>query len=206
MCEQYTSHLGGEHLAAEEAGRHGRIDWVRVEKGHLFLHGCLDTDLILDVLLRSVLDADKAQTQRNLLIHDHAPGVSASVHDIDLGDHTDGPDALGVNIARHAKTFLRGHISVGWHDTKNDRSRVTHISFGHLASNLLDVLRLAWDWHKSDTWQIDESQVGASVRVDVQDDGVVDDVRGRAAHFICEADNRVSHLLEVGELLASELL
>lgn len=44
------------------------------------------------------------------------------------------------------------------------------------------------------------------MRVDVQDDGVVYDVSVRATDLVSEVNDCVSHLLEVGELLASQLL
>ena len=78
--------------------------------------------LILNILLRSILDADEAQTELNLLVHNHALGVRSSVHNVDLRDDTDGPDALGINSAGHSETLLRGHIRIGCDNAENDRS------------------------------------------------------------------------------------
>lgn len=206
VSEQDTSHLSGEHFAPKVTRRHSRIDWVGVEKCHLFFHGRFDGDLILNILLSSILDTHKAQTQLNLLVHDHALGVRASVHDVDLGDDANGSDTLGINPARHPETLLRGHISVGSDDAKNDGSGVANISFSHAASNLLNVFWLAWDRHESDSWQVNQSEVWACVGVHVQHDRVVYNVGIGTADFVSETDDRVSHLLEVGELLASELL
>ena len=95
---------------------------MRVEKCHFFLHGSFDRYLILNVLLRSILDADKAQAKLNLLVHDHTLGIRSSVHDVDLCDDADGPDTLGVNSAGHSETFLYGHIRISCYDAENDRS------------------------------------------------------------------------------------
>jgi len=125
-----------------------------IEETHLFLHGLLDGNASLDVLLGSIFDTDETKTKLDFLIHDHALGVCASVHDINLGDDTDSSNTLRINSTSHSKTFLGGHISVSSDYTENDSSAVTHISLSHASSDLLDVLRLTLNGHESDTWQI----------------------------------------------------
>ena len=95
---------------------------MRVEETHFFLHRSLDRDLILDVLLCSVLDSDKAETKLDLLVHNHTLGIGSSVHDVNLGDDTDRSDTLGIDSASHTETFLCGHIGVGGANAKNDCS------------------------------------------------------------------------------------
>ena len=206
MSEEYTGQLRGENLAAKVTWRHGRVNWVRVEELHLLLHRCFDRDLVLDVLLGSVLDSNETQTELDLLVHDHTLGVGSSVHDVNLSDHTDRSDTLGVNSARHTKTFLSSHISVGSHDGKHDSSRVLHVPLGHRPRDLLDVRWLTFNGDQRDAWQIDQCQVWAGMRVDIEYDRVINDVRGCAANFISQLDNLVLHLLEIGEALALELL
>ena len=179
---------------------------MRVEELHLLFHRRSDRDLILDVLLGSILDSNETQTELDLLVHDHSLGVGSSVHNVNFGDHTDCSDTLGVNSTRHTKTFLSSHISVGSHDGKHDSSRVLHVPLGHGPRDLLDILGLAFDRDQSDAWQIDKCQVWAGMRVDVEYDRVINDVRGCAANLISQGDNLVLHLLEIGEALALELL
>ena len=83
------------------------------EECHFFLHGGLDGNLVLDVLLRAILDANEAETQLNLLVHDRTLGIGTAVHDVDLGDDTDSTDTFGVNVSRHAETLLHSHICIG---------------------------------------------------------------------------------------------
>ena len=71
---------------------------------------------------------------------------------------------------------------------------------------MLNVLRLAWDWNQSDTWQIDQGQIWASVRVYVEHNWVINDVGVCACYFVGQLNDSVSDLLEVGELLAFQLL
>ena len=122
MSEQDASHFCGEHLTSKIARWHSRIDRMGIEKGHFLCHGLLDRDLILNVLLCSVLDAYKTQTKLNLLVHNHAFGVSSSVHNVDFCDHTHGPDALWIDPAGHSKALLRGHIGIGCDDAENNCS------------------------------------------------------------------------------------
>ena len=147
-----------------------------VEESHFLLHGSLDRDLSLDVFLGSVLDTDVTKTKGDLLVHDGSLGVSSLIHNIDLGDDTDGSNTLRVNSACHSQTFLSSHISVGGNDTKNNCSRVANISLGHTTSDLLDVLGLSCDRNESDTWQIDQGEIRASVGVHVQHDGVIHNI------------------------------
>ena len=55
--------------------------------------------------------------------------------------------------------------------------------------------------HSSDTWQIDHSEIGASVREDVKDNRLVDNVLLLATDLICQKVNGLFDLLEVGEFL-----
>lgn len=179
---------------------------MRGEKGHFLLHGGLDGYLILDVLLGSVLNSDETETELNLLVHDRALSVCASVHDVNLGDDTDGPDTLGVDPASHSQTLLRRHISVSGNDTKNDGARIGHISLSHLASDLLNVFWLSCNWDQRDTWEIDKGQIWASVRVHVEHDRVVNDVGVGATDLVGERNDGVSDFLKVCEFLSFHLL
>ena len=172
---------------------------MRIEEAHFLLHSRLHGNLIHDVLLGSVLDADESETKLDFLVHDHAFSVGTTVHDINFGDHTHSSDALGVDAASHSKTLLGSHISVSSHYAQNDGSGVTHVAFSHATSDLLDVFRLACDGDKGDTWQIDKGQVGTSVRVHIEHDGVIHDVGLRSADLVGQFDDGVSDLLEVGE-------
>ena len=44
------------------------------------------------------------------------------------------------------------------------------------------------------------------MRVDVEDNRVINDVSLRARDFVCEGDDRVANLLEIGEFLSLDLL
>jgi hypothetical protein len=117
VSEQNPCQLRGKHFTAEEARRHCRVNRVRREESHFLLHCSLDGDLSLNVLLRSVFDTHESEAQLDFLIHDHALSVCAPIHDINLRDHTNGPNSLGVDSAGHTETFLGGHICISGNDT-----------------------------------------------------------------------------------------
>ena len=75
------------------------------EEGSLLCDGLLDRNLIDDIFLGTILDTHESETELNFLIHDHFLGVGTSVHNIDLGDDTDGTDTLGVEVTRHLQTI-----------------------------------------------------------------------------------------------------
>jgi hypothetical protein len=77
---------------------------------------------------------------------------------------------------------------------------------GHGLCDLLDVLGLASNSDSSDTWQIDEGEIGAGVGEYIQNDGDINDALVAAAHFVCQEVDLVSHLREIGKLLPWDLL
>ena len=76
-------------------------------------NGNLDRNCLLNVFLRTIFDSDIAQSERYLLIHDAALGVSPSVHDIELCNHTDCSDTLWVDLTSHFQTLLYALILSG---------------------------------------------------------------------------------------------
>jgi len=174
---------------------------VSVEVKLFLLDGILHRDLVDDVFLGSVLDTDETESELHFLVVDHALGVGTSVHDIDLGDNTDGSDSLGVKLTGHLEAIRGGHISISRDDTKNDGSGVGDVSVGHSLGDLLDVASLVSSGDTGDTGEIDEGEVGAGVGVDLQHDGPVDDVLGATGNLVSQLDNCVAHFLKHEELL-----
>ena len=111
----------------------------------------LNWDLVNDIFLSSVFNADVAETKSYFLVHDHLFRVGTAVHNIDLCDHTDCSDTLGVEVTRHLQTIRRGHIRIRRHHTKNNCAWVRHIPMRHRSRNLLNILRLVSNRDTSDT-------------------------------------------------------
>jgi len=105
MNEKDLRQLFCQFEATESLWRHRGIDRVRCKIGLLFSESLVHGDLVDNVLLSSVFDTDVAETEFDLLIHDHFLGVSTTVHDVDLRDYTDGTDTLLIKCLSHLQTI-----------------------------------------------------------------------------------------------------
>jgi hypothetical protein len=72
----------------------------------------------------------------------------------------------------------------------------------HCTCNLFDVIWLIGNSNTSNTWQIDQSQIWASVRVNLQNNRFIDDIFVVSAKFVCEPINVVSDLWKICKLFA----
>ena len=174
---------------------------MRAEIELLFLDGLLDTNTIHDVLLRSIFDSNKTESELHILAFKHPLSISSLVHNINLSDNTNGPDTLWVELSGHLQAIRCGHICIGWQHAKNNSSMVTTVPCRHALSDFFDILILAIDGNTSDTRQVYHCQIGASVRVNVEYDGLVNDVLFLSTDLVRQKVNGVLDLLEVGELL-----
>ena len=206
VSKQYPCQLVCQYFTTKVTWWHCRVDLMLVEELLLFSLGFLDRETSHDIFLSSVFDTDKTKSELNLLVHNHAPSISSSVHDIDLGDDTNSSDSLWIKSLGHEKSLRGGHICIGWHDTQDDCSWVGHVSGCHSSGDVSDVLRLAWDWDQGDTWQIDQGQIWASVRVDIQHDWLVNDVVLISSDLISQSDDGLLNLGEISKFLSWHLL
>lgn len=203
MREEDLRQLRGQVAHAQQALGHARVHGVRAEVQLLLLDGGLHRDSVHDVLLGPVFDADEAQTQADVLALDHPLRVGTAVHDVDFGDDADGPDALGVDLSRHLQPVGGGHIGVGGEDAEDDGPGVGHIPAGHGTGDLLDVVGLVRARHgdSGDTWQVDQGEIGAGVRVHGEHDWLVNDVLTSSADLISEKIDCLFNFLKVSEFL-----
>ena len=91
--EHDLGQLRGEVTDTKQRLVHTDVSLVVCKIMTLFLVCLVDGKLIDDVLLATVLDANVAVKQRHFLVLEHVFGVGAMVHDVDLGDDTNGPRA-----------------------------------------------------------------------------------------------------------------
>ena len=147
MGEEDPSQLLGENVAPETVRGHRRVDGMRTEVHLFFGDSVFHGNLVDDVFLSSVLNTNVAEAEMHFLVHEHTLGVDSTVHDVDLGDDTDGTDTFGIELASHLKAIGGSHILVCRHHTKDNSARVLHIPAAHSFRNLLDVslLRLKCD-------------------------------------------------------------
>ena len=76
------------------------------------LNSILNSHLIKDILLGSILDANIAESEGDILSSEHPLCIGALVHDINFRQDTYGPETLGVQLAGHLQTVGCGNICV----------------------------------------------------------------------------------------------
>ena len=179
---------------------------MRAEIKLLFLDCLLDANSVNNILLRPVFDSDKAESELDILALEHAFGIRSLVHDVDLGNDANGSDALWIEFPGHLQAVGSSHVCVGRQHAKDDCPVIAAVPGCHVLGYLLDIFILAVDRNTSDTWQVHHGQVGACVRVNVQNNWFIDDVLFLPADFVCQKVYSVLYFLEVGELFIWDFL
>ena len=171
-----------------------------------FLDSLLDTNSVENVLLRPIFDSNKAESELDILALEHSFGICSLVHDVDLGDYTDGSDALWIEFPGHLQAIRSSHICIGWQHAEDDCSVVTAVPGCHVFGYFLDVFVLAVDRNTSDSWQIDHCEIWTGVRVNVEHDRFIDDVLFLTTDLVCQEVDGILDFLKVCELLIWDFL
>ena len=100
MSHQDSSNAGSEGFAAEIAGRQLGVDEVTIEIFPFSRHCLFEGHLILNVLPRSILDPNIAQTKTDLSVHDGASYIFPSVQFVDHSDNAYSSNTLRVRAPR----------------------------------------------------------------------------------------------------------
>lgn len=139
----------------------GNVPIARMAQEELALRGQGRMDVLsaLDILLGPVHHADVATAQRQQLVLENIARIRSLVHQIELGDDTDRPDALRVDLFGQLERITVGQIGVGGRDGQNQ----TRFLADELKDHALDlVLNVGWliaDRYLRQTGQIDKRQV-----------------------------------------------
>lgn len=179
---------------------------MRGKVGHLLRLCLFDRHLVNDVFLCAVLHSGVAKAKWNVLIHYHTLGVRAAIHNVYLCDDTDCADALRIELASHLETVRVSHIDICRHDGENDGARVIAIPVAHVARDSLNVLWLIVDSDTCDARKINQGQIRTCVRVDLQDERLVNDVLFCSTHLVCEADDVVTDFCHLRKFPAGKLI
>ena len=75
---------------------------------------------VVDIFLCSVDNANIAQLEVDLLVHDHFTGRGSFVHDIYLGDNSDCAFSILVPLSSQLQTVADGQVLVSRDHTEND--------------------------------------------------------------------------------------
>lgn len=87
-----------------------------LEKLCLALVGVFHIFVDIDILLRAVYYADKAELKGVDTAGEHIEGICALVHEVELREHADGPSALGVDRPGEFERFGVGEVDIGARD------------------------------------------------------------------------------------------
>lgn len=90
----------------------------------------------LDVLLRAIHCTNEAQLQGVDATRKDVQSVRAMIHKINLGEHTNGTSAQGIDMAGKFQGLGIDKVNVGGGDSQNDTVRLGDI-FGYQGSGLL---------------------------------------------------------------------
>lgn len=148
---------------------------VAQEEVALGLQRQRDVLAAFDVLLRAIDDADVAAAQRQQPILQDVAGVGALVHQVQLGDDADRPDALRIDLLGQLQRIGVGQIGVGRRHRQYQARVLANELEDHRLDLGLDVDRLVADRHLCQARQIDQRQIEHVRRVDAQIDRNVGD-------------------------------
>ena len=124
------------------------------EELHLARARLADGAALRDVLLASVDDADVAQSKRHNLAAKVRARVGTAVHDVELGDDSDGTLTVGVHHSAEGERVAVGEIAVGGRHREDEARIAFDVGEDHLANLLLDVGGLVTDGHAGDAGKI----------------------------------------------------
>lgn len=86
----------------------------------LLAAGVFHRQVQVDVLLRTVHHANEPELERVCPTRKNVEGVSASVHEVELGEHTERAKTTGVNRASQLERVRVGQVDVGWGNGEDD--------------------------------------------------------------------------------------
>jgi len=164
--EEHSGEFVDERAGADGVSGERGVDGVFGEVLGFFFEGVFDLDLLLDVELTAAFDADESEAERDLFVEQHGGGVGAFVHDVDLGDDSEGALAFGVELHGELQRLGGGHVCVAGDDCEDDGLGVFAVGGDHVLGDLLDVLRLVSVGDAGDAGQVDDGEVGAVRGVD----------------------------------------
>lgn len=179
---------------------------MRAEIQLFLLDSLLDRDTVHNVLLRPILDANESESQLHVLAFEHALGIGTLVHNVNLRDNTNRPNSLWIQLSGHLQTVGGRHIGIGWENAKNNSSWITAVPRRHSLRDFLDIRVLTVNWNSRDSRQVNHGEVWTGVRVNVENNWLVDDILFLPANFIRQKVDCLLHLLEVREFLVGHLL
>jgi len=112
LLENFSQSLG-KRSRSKEFHIHVSINIMIFEVFIFFVQGHPHFYLVVNILLRSVLDSHISELQRNFSVQYHAGSISSSVHDINFSDDTQGSGSFRIPLPSQMQPLRSTHVSVG---------------------------------------------------------------------------------------------
>lgn len=96
----------------------------------------------LDVLLRTVDDADETKFKWVYAARKNVHGIRAVIHQVQFGEDPNRPFTHGVDMAGQLERFRVDQVNVGGRNGKDDTVRLGDVFGDEVACLLLDISRL----------------------------------------------------------------
>lgn len=127
--------------------RHVSICRVELEKFSLSTKGICEGLVSLNVLLGPIDNTNESKLQRVNPSGKNLKGVGAVVHKVQLGQHTNGPLPLWVDLACKLESFRVDQVDIGRRDSEDDTVGFSNVFANEVLRLLLNIRRLVSDWH-----------------------------------------------------------
>jgi len=194
----YQVELPGEERGAAVLGLRG-VGGVVLEELALIIQGLLDALGGVDVLLATVDDGDVAEAEGDDTAGKNVQDVGALVHNVNLGEDSDGPDTLRVDLPGEVEAVRVGKIGVGGRHSQNNRVLLGDELDAHVPDLLLNVLGLALDGDLGHARKIDQGEVKHAGRVNLEIDRDGGHALVAIGDLVRVLDDLLPDLVKVGE-------
>lgn len=111
----------------------------------------------LNVLLRSIDNANEAQFQGVNPTSENIQSVCTMVHEVQFGQHTNRPPSHGIYLAGEFQSLGVDKINVGRRHRKDNAVWLRNIFGNQCTSLFLNVRRLVPNWNFCQTGEVDKS-------------------------------------------------
>ncbi|KAH3667130.1 hypothetical protein OGAPHI_002779 [Ogataea philodendri] len=146
------------------------IGWVVLEESSFVVQSLSDGLVVLNILLSSINDRDVSGPQWDDSACQNVNNVGSLVHQIDLGQNTNGSESFRVDLSGQLQTVTIGQILIGSIDGQNDRVWFRNELHDHLTNLFLNILRLVSNRNFGQSRQINKRQGQNVWRIDPQID------------------------------------
>ncbi|KAH3678769.1 hypothetical protein OGATHE_000038 [Ogataea polymorpha] len=176
-----------------------------LEESSLVVQGLSDGFATLNVLLAPVNHRNVSGSQRDHSAGKNVNHIGSLVHQVDLRQHTDGSESLGVDLSGQLQPVTIRQVLVGSIDSQDDGIRLRYKLHDHVSDLFLDILWLVAHRHFRESRQVDQGQRQHVWRIDPQIDGHRADSGIFARLGLRLPHDLIPDIVEIVELLARQV-